>query len=359
MGNLSNLGLGIGLVRFVPDEKKEACQLVNATFTMTGIIAILVSLIYLAVIGILSPVLDFILGEFLLVVLFILFTVSTALSLVTDQALLARRSTYLVFWKNFIICLIKLPLPVMVLAHLEGYGIFAATGIAIIIGIMLSWIFFLPMVYKDYYPRPALAANSVKKMSAYSFYNYLAGLLNSGPGLIYPFLVINYYGPEQSAYFYIAWMMAMVLSVIPTGMAQSLFAEGSRKPDKLQHLVRKSLSLGIILSIVGLVGMIMIGGWFLRLFGAEYYDNGSKLLWILSASVLPQCINTSFISLNQVNKRVYLIVAQAGVLAAIALGLGYWMLISTGLRGLAEAYFLAHLIVALLVSGPLWVTIKQ
>lgn len=114
------------------------------------------------------------------------------------------------------------------------------------------------MVYKDYYPRPALAADSVKKMSAYSFYNYLAGLLNSGPGLIYPFLVLNCYGPEQSAY-----------------------------------------------------------------------------------------------------KRIYLIVAQAGVLATIALGLGYWMLISAVPKGLAKAYFLAHLVVALLVSGPLWVAIKQ
>jgi len=359
LGTLANFGLGMGLVRFLPEEQKEAGLLVNAVFTITGSIAIILSLVYLVGIEYWSPILNFIFDEFWLSVFFILFTVSTALSIVTDQALVARRSANFVFGKNLSICLLKLPLPILVLAHLEGYGIFAATGIAILIGMILSWFAFLPRVYKGYFPRTVMAFNHLKEMLAFSFSNYLAGILQSGPGLIYPFLVLNFYGPEQSAYFYIAWMMAMVLGVIPMGLAQSLFAEGSREPEKVKYLARRSLGLGLILSLWGVGLMVLAGGWFLQLFGTDYYENSINLLWILAASVIPQCINTSFLAINQVYKRVYFIIAQSGVLASVALGLGYWLLRSKGLEGMAIAYLLAHLIVACLVIGPLWMTIKD
>jgi O-antigen/teichoic acid export membrane protein len=195
--------------------------------------------------------------------------------------------------------------------------------------------------------------NHLGLMLGFSFFNYLANLFNSGPGLIYPTLVLNFCGSDASAYFYIAWMMAMVLNIIPVGMSQSLFATGSQRPQELQSLARRSLGLSLLLSSVGLGAMLMAGGWFLGVFGSDYYEHGSKLLWILSASVLPQCINTSFLAINQVQKKTKLITAQAGLTAAIALGLGVLLLKKTGPEGLAWGYLTAHLVVALLVLRPL------
>lgn len=359
IGVLSNMGLGIGLVRFIPGEGEKAGRLVNATFTMTGIMSVLGSLIYLLGIEQWSPGLHFIIDDFWLLVLFVLFTVGTTLSIMTDQSLVASRSARFVFWKNLFVCLFKLPLPVLVMAHLEGYGIFAATGTAILIGILLSWFFFLPLVYRDYSPRPVFEGSLVQKMLSYSFCNYLADLMNRAPTLIYPLMVLNFYGAEQSAYFYIAWMLSMVLEVIPTGMAQSLFVEGSFEPEKLGEFTRKSLTLALALSLTGAGVMILAAGWFLQFFGTGYAENGVTVVRLLAIAVIPQCVNALFLAINQVQKRVGLIVTQSAVLAALALVLGPWMLREAGSVGIAKAYVLAHLTVAFLVLGPLWNLIKK
>ena len=52
LGTLSSIGLGLGLIRFVPLERNP-CELVNTAFTITGIMAIICSLIYLAGLNIL------------------------------------------------------------------------------------------------------------------------------------------------------------------------------------------------------------------------------------------------------------------------------------------------------------------
>ena len=353
LGNLSNLGLGLGLIRFVPEDEEMAPHLVNLCFTITGAVAVVVSLIYLVVMRLTASVKDFMAGNSWYEIYFILFTAATALSMVIDQALLAKSSANYVFWKNFIVCLLKIPIPVFILAKLEGYGIFASTGIAILAGIFLSFFFFLPRAYGNYLPKPQISTTHLKLMLSFSFFNYLAHLFSSGPGLIYPTLVLNVCGSDDSAYFYIAWMMAMVLAVVPTGMSQSLFAAGSQKPDELQHLARRSLGFSLLLSSLGLGAMFIAGGWFLRIFGNDYYENGSKLLWILSASVIPQCITSSFLAINQVRKDMKLITAQSGISAAIALGLGLFLLKKMGPQGLAWGYFIAQLAVAILVHRPL------
>lgn len=358
VGALANLGLGVGLIRYVPEAGEKAGRLINASFTLAGVVAVAGSLVYLAGAGYWSPALTFVRENVWLLALFVLFTVSTALSALTDQSLVAGRSARFVFWKNTIISLLKLPLPVFVFAHLKGYGIFAGTGVAIIIGILLSWFFFLPSVYQGYLPRPVWAGGIMNQMLPYSFGNYMANLLNGTPNFIYPLMVLNVLGPEKNAYFYIAWMMTMVLAVIPAGMAQSLLAEGSHDPQKLGQNCRRALAFALLLSLPAVGGMILVGGWLLHFFGPGYAEHGTGVMRFLALAVIPQCVNVLFIAVNQVKKRVYLIIAQTWLLSVIALGLGYWLLGEIGLNGVGIAYALAHFVVALAVVAPLWRSLK-
>jgi O-antigen/teichoic acid export membrane protein len=63
VGVLANLGLGAGLVRFVPEAGEKAGRLINASFTLTGGLALAGSLIYLASAKYWSPALDFVRGN--------------------------------------------------------------------------------------------------------------------------------------------------------------------------------------------------------------------------------------------------------------------------------------------------------
>ncbi|MGI6129676.1 MAG: lipopolysaccharide biosynthesis protein, partial [bacterium] len=254
---------------------------------------------------------------------------------------------------------LKLPLPIVAFRSYGGYGVFAATGTAIWAGIMLSWFYFLPLAYPGYYPRPILMGQEIRQMLPFSAGNYLAELLNRTPTLVYPLLVLNVCGAEQSAFFYIAWMLAMVLTVIPTGIAQSLFAEGSYEPRKLWLLTRKSLALALVLAIPGALLCILVGGWFLHLFGPGYLEHGLGVVRLLSVTVIPHCLNALFTAVNQVQKRVHLVVAQGVVLASIALGVGSFLLKKTGLVGIGLGYLISHLAVAVLIIGPLLRAMKK
>ena len=359
VGALANLGLGIGLIRFVPEAGEKAGRLINAAFTLAGAVAVAVSLIYLAGAGYWSPALVFVRENVWLLALFVLFTTFTVLSALTDQSLVAGRSARFVFWKNIIISLLKLPLPVFIFAHLRGYGIFAGTGTAILTGVLLSCFFFLPLVYRGYFPRPVWAGDMMKQMLPYSFGNYMANLLNGTPSIIYPLMVLNVLGPEKSAYFYIAWMMVMVLAMIPIGMAQSLFAEGSHDQCKLSQNGRRALVFTLLLSIPAAGAMIGLSGWLLHFFGPGYAENGAGVVRFLALAVIPQCVNVLFIAINQVKKRVHLIIAQTGILSVISLGLGYYLLGKVGLNGIGMAYALAHFTVALAVAWSLWRVLNE
>ncbi|SFG22606.1 Membrane protein involved in the export of O-antigen and teichoic acid [Desulfotomaculum arcticum] len=359
VGILTGLGLRIGLIRFVPEIRERAVLLINASFTLVGLVSLIGAITYLAGIKYWSPALEFVRENIVFLLLFMFFTVVNALSVLIDGSLIAGRDAKYVFWKNTITSILKMPLPILIFAHLKGFGIFAGVGTGIAVGVFIAWLFFLPKVYKGYFPRPAIAKDIMQKVLPYSFANYTANLLNLSPKYIYPLMVLNILGPENSAYFYIAWMMSMVLSIIPSGISQSLLAEGSHNPKKMGRDGRKVLLLSLGMSIPAVVSMMLFGGWLLHFFGPGYAENGTTVMRYLVLAMIPQCINTLFITINQVKKQTYLIIAQTSFLAIVSLGVAYWLLGRVGLPGIGIAYLTAHMFLSLVIIRPLWIALKE
>jgi O-antigen/teichoic acid export membrane protein len=355
ISSFAGLGLGIGLVRFVPELKEGAVRLLNSAFTLAGVAAITGALIYLSGVKHWAPALIFLCKNYWLAGFFVLFTMSLVLSGLIDQSFIAVRTSSYVFWKNLMASLIKLPLPVLVFASLKGFGIFTGVGIALLIAIAVALYLFLPQAYSGYFPRPAWDRDMLKQVLPFSFTNYLSGLLNNIPTYIYPLMILNVMGPEQNAYFYMAWMIAIVLRIIPGSLAQSLFAEGAHNPGSLGGGDgRRALFMAFILTIPTAGVVALLGGWVLHFFGHAYAQNGTGVLRILVLSIIPFCINSFFITVNQVKKRVPLIIGQSAYLAVISIGLGYWLLCKNGIEGIGIAYVIAQLSWAVIVFWPLW-----
>ena len=359
IGVLAELGLRIGLIRFVPEDRENAGHLINAAFTLAGLSSLIGGLIYLVGIRIWSPALRFIQGDTLLLLMFLIFTVTNTFSGLTDGSLIAGRSTRYVLFKNTLVSILKIPLPIFIFAHLEGFGIFAGNGVSFAVAVLTAWLLYLPKVYKGYLPRPVIAKDILQKVLPYSFANYMANMLNLSPQFIYPLMVLNVLGPENSAYFYIAWMMTMVLVVIPNGVSQSLLAEGSHNPHKMGRDGRRVLYLSLALSVPAVAVMMVMAGWLLHFFGPGYAENGTTVFRFLALAIIPQCVNTLYITVNQVRKQVYLIIAQTGFLSIVAIGVGYWWFGNAGLPGLGMAYLLAHSVLAFVVIRPLLKVLKE
>ena len=82
-----------------------------------------------------------------------------------------------------------------------------------------------------------------------------------------PLLVLNVLGPEESAYFYVAWTIATLLFSIPSSLAQSLFAEGSHDKRKLHRDIRRATILSALLLVPAVLFVWLLGGTVLLAFG--------------------------------------------------------------------------------------------
>ena len=168
-------------------------------------------------------------------------------------------------------------------------------------------------------------------------------------------MILNALGPEQNAYFYMPWMIAMILRVIPGSLAQSLFAEGAHNPGRLGGGDgRRALFLAVILTIPAAVVIALLGGWILHFFGSAYAQNGTGVLRILVLSIIPLCVNCFFMTVNQVKKRAPLIIGQSAFIAVISIGFGYYLLCEVGIDGVGIAYVIAQLSWSVIVFWPLW-----
>jgi len=226
-------------------------------------------------------------------------------------------------------------------------------------GIVLTVFLFLPSVYQGYHPRITCSPPLIKSILPYSFANYAANLFNGLPGFLYPLMVINVLGAEQSAYFYIAWMFSMVLAIIPSSFSQSLLAESAYDSANLGRNCLRALLLSLLVAVPAVAALMFLGGWFLSVFGREYSQNGVLVLRYLCISIIPMSVNIIFLTINQVRKRLSLIIIHMAALGTIALVLGYVLLRSYGLPGIGLAFTIAHLLVALVVTIPLVQVIRR
>jgi len=193
---------------------------------------------------------------------------------------------------------------------------------------------------------PTLKLNLIKGMWQYSGANYLAHLFTAAPTMVLPIMVVNLLGPQQNAYFYIAWMIATLLLAIPAGISRSLFAEGSHFEDKLRENVIKSLKFTFLLLVPAIILLILIGKWLLLAFGQSYSANALHLLWILIISCLPLGINHIYTSILRVTGRIKELVVIWGFIAIAVLVVSYLIMPATGIIGIGYVWLGVQCVVA-------------
>jgi O-antigen/teichoic acid export membrane protein len=167
-------------------------------------------------------------------------------------------------------------------------------------------------------------------------------------------MILDVRGAADSAYFYMAWVIAGVISIIPVSLSTSLFAEGSHSPERLNRHTKRLVwqSVALLCPIVGII--YVLAGFLLNIFGHGYSVNGTEVLRILLLANFPMVVNCFYDTVNAVRKKMGLIILQAFATSFLTLGMSYVFLGRFGVTGVAMAYTLANLIVAMGVWMPLW-----
>jgi O-antigen/teichoic acid export membrane protein len=188
-------------------------------------------------------------------------------------------------------------------------------------------------------------------MLHFSFGNYLSVLFWTAPGLVLPIMVVNLLGAQLNAYFFIAWAVGGVLSVIPSAASISLFAEGSYEEERLGINIWRSLKMILLLLVPAVVLVLAFADKLLLLFGIAYAENATTLVRILAISSLPLAINIVYLAIKRVEKKLKVIVSLTAFLAVVTLGLAYLLLPQMGINGAGIAWLISQAVIALVIMA--------
>ncbi len=341
VATLSLFGFNFSLIRFLPQAKKPQ-ELINSCLTLSGLASLAIASIFLVTVDFWSPTLAFIKGNAIFATTFIILTLIWALSILVSTTFVARRRAGFALLQCSIHSLIKIPLPILFVLFFHAFGIVASWGIAFGVSLAVSLFLFLPKVQNHYKPMLVLKLNLIKGMWQYSGGSYLAHIFSAAPGVVLPIIVVNLLGPEQNAYFYIAWMVASLLLAIAGAISISLFAEGSHSEDKLRENVIKSLKFTFLFLVPAVILLVLVSKWLLLAFGQSYSANALHLLWILAISSLPLGIISIYITILRVTGRIKELVVILGFIAIALLAVSYLIMPSTGIIGIGYAWLGVH-----------------
>ena len=349
----STLGLGFGLIRFLPGAGDKSTKMINSCFTISALVSVVVAAIYVAGLPIWSPKLGELREHPIWAASFVAFTAVYAISSTVDTVFIAERTAKSTFVKSVVNAILKLPLPIAFASLFGAFGIFASAGLAITAAMGLALFWLLPRSQRGYVPLPAWHRSVVGEMLRYSLGTYLANLLWLAPQYLFPLLVVNILGGDVNAHFYIAWSIAYIPFLIPIAMSYSLFAEGSHDESGLRRDIRRALVASLLIVITVMALIFALGDKVLLLFGREYSETATSLLWVLSLSAIPLTINYIFLALYRVRKNItVLLIASAGA-TCLSLGFSYVLMRELGLIGVGLGWTLGQSIVAAIVVVPL------
>lgn len=351
--SLSTLGLHIGVVRFLPEERDKH-GMINSCFTLPGIFAVALTFFFIFGLAFWTPNLLFLRENLIYLSFFIIFTVASSIFLVQKSVLVALRAAKFILALRIAWNGLKIVFPI-VLVSFGVFGILSSWGISLcltsIIGVLL-----IRKSQPNYYPTPLIKKNMVNKMLHFSFGNYIADFLNGAPTFFLPLIVLSTLGSEANAYFYIAFSVCMLVSTIPLSVAMSLFAEGSNEPEKLRSNTFKSIKFTFILLLPLLIVILLLGDKILLLFGKVYSVNAFTVLSILVLSSIPLTITEIYISVKRVQKKVEPLIYLFTFTSIFIILSSYLLTLRIGLIGAGVGWLLGWSIAAVLMAIAL---IKQ
>lgn len=345
----SSLGLGYGLIRFLPSSGDEAKNMINSCFTISGALSIALACIFLGGVKLWSPALLPIREHPVFLTVFVVSTIATTFNTFTNRTFIGKRRANFALGQGLIFSLLRFVPLVILASFFQTFGIFASWGIAISLAVMIGILLFLPNVQTGYYPFPTVSKKIVGDIMPFSFANYTTDIFSAVTIYGLPLLVLNILGAEQNAYFYISWATSSILLMIPTSTSFSLFAEGSHSEGQLRQKIIKGLGFIAVILIPALVIVLLLGDRILLFFGRAYCENAARLLRTLALSALPFSINQVYFTAKRIERNMRNVVLLNGFVAIVTIALSYVLLSSIGIIGAGIGWLGSQSIVAMVV----------
>lgn len=350
IGTIGMFGLGTLLIGELP-KRLEPGGLVAAAVMAAGLGSLALGLGFPLVASAFGGHLPEISGTPARLALFAVGVALTGASLVFDESTIGLMRGGVQLSRNLAMSVIKLlalPVTAVVLHDAFGVGLILAWVLGTVLSLVPAAIM-LAHGGSTIFRRPDwLLLRRLRKVAI--AHNWLNIAIAVPPKLI-PVLVTVIVSPSANAAFYVAWMLASFLFMVPTHLSTVLFAIVSAAPEMLAEKLRSVLRLSIMIGIPAMVALALVAHFALNIFGAGYAHLATVPLWLLILSYIPGLPKTQYIAVCRATGRVN----QAAVLLAVACGCELGAVVIGGklggLNGLSLAY-LGVTVVEGIVTAP-------
>ncbi len=333
----ANLGLDFALIRFIP-ESKNPSTLLKTCFIVSSLTAVVISVTFIIGLSFWSPRLLLIKESGLFIAVFIIVTTLSTIQGFTRQAFIAYRKASLSLAQGLTFGLSKF-IALLFLTGLLTLGVFTAwgigSGLAVVVG-MLLLTFATQVKFKI---SSLIDLGVLKRLIRFSLQNYLANMIWTIPGFVFPLLIVNMIGAQENAYFYIATRVSAFLSIVSIAVSTSLFAEGSYEEQAITRHVRRSLKFTNIVLIPLVIVFLFGSNLILQIFGDTYSQMAAGILRIFAIASIPANLNLIYFSKKRVQRKMTPVILltifiSGGILALSAIFLPRYGIIVPGIANL-------------------------
>ncbi len=306
LGNGSALGFGTLLITELPRQPEKSGALMNTALLVVGIVGSIVGSIFAVITSHTTPGFRPLGASLIDIMTFSSGVGLSAMTLVLDQALIGLLRGGLQFWRNAFFAFLKLAALLVVSfwpSNQEGMKIYAtwmlSSGISLGL-VALSILLKKNGKRKSYWPQWRL----LRRLGLAAVQHHMLNLTLQAPTQLLPVIVTVLLSARINAWFYVAWMIASFIFIVPGALTTVLHATNAAQQTTLARKAR--LTIGVSLAIAIAANFILqIGATqVLALFGGTYASQASWCLRILLLAAFPLTIKNHYISLCRIQDRI-------------------------------------------------------
>jgi len=342
LGGLCVLGLGTLLITELPRNPEQAGELLNTALLVVAVVGMGIGVIFALIAPAISPGFQVLRTSITSVFLFAAGISLTAVTLVLDQAFIGLlrgglqlgRNTFFAFAKLLMLSIVGFLLP-----HADGITVYTTwtLGNTLSLWVLLFWMFSRRRErHGGYRPQWSL----LRKLGGAAIQHHLLNLALQAPTLLLPLLVTTILSVHANAWFYVAWMIAGFVFIVPSALTTVLHAMNAAQTTTLAQKARATMGIAFLVSLFVTLALTFATKQVLGLFGNSY-ENAAQCLQILLLASFPLIIKNHYISFCRIQDRItqaMLAMAPGGLLELGAAILGAHV---AGLTGLSIGWVVA------------------
>jgi O-antigen/teichoic acid export membrane protein len=361
LAGVGQLNLVNVLLRFVPTAGDRTRQLVSRAYLGACASTVVLAAVFLFLLPVLSPGLRF-LRDPLLGPCFVVSSAAYAVFVIQDGVLTGLRRTDWVVLENAVFAVGKIILVAVLAVVLPESGILLSWVLAVLAAVTLTNGF----LYARAFPRHAGTAlderaDASRPTGRYVLADYVAALFWLAATALLPILVLNILGPDQAAFFSLAWLAGFSLYHLNTSMGQSLIVEAANDPAQLVKQCHQVLRHTGMLLVAGTAALCAAAPLVLRIFGADYARHGAGLLRLVALSAIPNLVVITAVSASRAQRRLRMVVGILAVVCSLSTGLSLVLLPVMGIAGVGAGWLIGQTVTAagLWWQKPWWLPVGR